>query len=129
MTRCGSHCTIRAPIAGTILTKKAEEGNIVNPIAFNVSASLCEMANLAELEVDMKIQERDIRHVFKGQKCRVHAEAYPERIYDGVVSRIMPIADRSQAAISVRVKVLNVPPQEEGVYLKPEMGAVVSFLQ
>jgi len=123
------NCTIRAPIAGTILTKKAEEGNIVNPIAFNVSASLCEMANLAELEVDLKIQERDICHVFKGQKCTLYAEAYPEQTYEGVVSRIMPIADRSQAAISVRVKVLNVPPQEEGVYLKPEMGAVVSFLK
>ena len=123
------NCTIRAPIAGTILTKKAEEGNIVNPIAFNVSASLCEMANLAELEVELKIQERDIRYVFKGQKCTLYAEAYPKQTYEGVVSRIMPIADRSQAAISVRVKVLNVPPQEEGVYLKPEMGAVVSFLK
>ncbi len=40
----------------------------------------------------------------------------------------MPIADRSQGAVPVRVKVI-VPPQEEGVYLKPEMGAVVAFLK
>jgi multidrug resistance efflux pump len=33
------NCTVRAPITGTILTKKAEEGNIVNPIAFNISAT------------------------------------------------------------------------------------------
>ncbi|MHB8971332.1 MAG: hypothetical protein ACYC3X_18785 [Pirellulaceae bacterium] len=41
------NCTIRAPISGTILRKNAEEGNIVNAIAFNGSYSLCEMADLS----------------------------------------------------------------------------------
>jgi HlyD family secretion protein len=122
------NCTIRAPISGTILTKKAEEGNVVNPIVMNGSYSLCEMADLSDLEVELKIQERDIAKVFKGQKCKVRAEAYPDRVYDGVVSRLMPIADRSQGAVPVRVKI-KVPAEEEGVYLKPEMGAIVSFLK
>lgn len=124
------NCTVRAPIAGTILTKKAEEGNIVNPAAFSngLSASLCEMADLSDLEVDLKVQERDVAKVHQGQRCRVRCEAYSDRVYDGVVSRLMPIADRSQAAVPVRVKV-RVPREEEGVYLKPEMGAVVSFLK
>ena len=38
----------------------------------------------------------------------------------------MPIADRAKGAIPVRVK-LEIPAEEEGVYLKPEMGAIVSF--
>ena len=122
------NCTIRAPISGTILKKNAEEGNIVNPIAFNGSFSLCEMADLSDLEVELSIQERDISRVQKGQPCKVRAEAYPDRVYDGVVSRLMPIADRAKGAIPVRVK-LVVPADEEGVYLKPEMGAVVSFLK
>src|SRR5262245_58074986 len=122
------NCTIRAPISGTILTKKAEEGNVVNPIVMNGSYSLCEMADLSDLEVELKIQERDIAKVFKGQKCKVRAEAYPDRVYDGLVSRLMPIADRSQGAVPVRVKI-RVPADEEGVYLKPEMGAIVSFLK
>ena len=46
--------------------------------------------------------------------------------YKGTVSRLMPIADRAKGAVPVRVKV-RVPGEEEGVYLKPEMGAVVSF--
>lgn len=121
------NCTIRAPITGTILKKNAEEGNIVNPVAFNGSYSLCEMADLADLEVDLNIQERDVSKVFKGQKCRVRAEAFPERTYEGYVDRLMPIADRAKGAIPVRVK-LKVPAEEEGVYLKPEMGAVVTFL-
>lgn len=120
------NCTVRAPVSGTILTKLAEEGNIVNQLALNLKGSICDMADLADLEVELKVQERDVAKVFKGQKCRVRSEAYPERVYNGVVSRLMPIADRSQAAIPVRVK-LEVPAEEEGVYLKPEMGAVVSF--
>lgn len=122
------NCTITAPISGTILKKNAEEGNLVNPIAFNGSFSLCELADLSDLEVELNIQERDVSTIFQGQKCRVSAEAYPDRTYEGYVSRLMPIADRAKGAIPVRVK-LTVPPEEEGVYLKPEMGAIVTFLK
>jgi HlyD family secretion protein len=121
------NCTIRAPISGTILRKNAEEGNIVNPIAFNGSFSLCEMADLSDLEVELDIQERDISLLSAGQKCRVRAEAWPDRVYDGVVDRLLPIANRSKGAVPVRVKV-TIPADEEGIYLKPEMGAIVTFL-
>lgn len=123
-----SKCTIAAPITGTILKKNAEEGNLVNPIAFNGSYSLCDMANLADLEVDLSIAEREVAKVFRDQKCKIRSEAYPDRVYEGYVSRMMPIADRGKGAVPVRVKVL-VPADEEGVYLKPEMGAIVSFYQ
>ncbi|MCA9268476.1 MAG: efflux RND transporter periplasmic adaptor subunit [Planctomycetales bacterium] len=122
------NCTVRSPIAGTVLRKNAEEGNIVNPVAFNGSFSLCEMADLADLEVDLNIQERDISRIYKGQPCLVRADAFPQRVYRGHVSRLMPIADRAKGAVPVRVK-LEIPAEEEGVYLKPEMGAVVSFYQ
>ncbi len=120
------NCTIRAPISGTILRKNAEEGNIVNPIAFNGSYSLCEMADLSDWKSNLIIQERDISKVFAGQKCKIRAEAFPDRVYEGVVSRLMPIADRAKGAVPVRVKI-TIPREEEGVYLKPEMGAIVSF--
>ncbi len=122
------NCLVRAPVSGTILTKEAEIGNLVNPIAFNGSFSLCKMADLSDMEVDMSIEERDVARVFKGQKCRVRPDAYPDRIYEGVVSRLMPTADRAKSAIPVRVK-LKVAKEEEGVYLKPDMSAVVSFLK
>jgi len=122
------NCLILAPGSGTILKKTVEEGNIVNPAAFNGSYSVCEMADLSDLEVDLSIQERDISQVFVGQRCIVRAEAYPDRAYKGTVSRLMPIADRAKGAIPVRVKV-QIPADEEGIYLKPEMGAIVSFFR
>jgi len=121
------NCTVVAPVAGTILKKNAEAGNVVNPIAQNGSFSLCEMADLSDLEVELDIQERDIAAIRVGQKCRVRAEAYPARLYHGVVDRLMPIANRAKGAVPVRVKV-TIPAEEEGVYLKPEMGAIVTFL-
>jgi HlyD family secretion protein len=122
------NCIIRAPISGTILKKNAEEGSLVNPIAMQGFYSLCEMADLSDLEVELTIQERDINNVFQDQKCQVRPEAFPDRVYQGRVSRLMPTADRAKGAIPVRVKV-TVPAKEEGVYLKPEMGAMVSFLK
>ncbi|MGH9675721.1 MAG: HlyD family secretion protein [Candidatus Acidiferrum sp.] len=134
------NCQITAPISGTILKKKAEKGNLVIPSAFasdnGLSASLCDMANLADLEVELKIQERDIAKVIVGQKCTVMPEAYQNFAkfrtvhpngYAGQVSRMMPTADRGQSAIPVRVK-LAVPKEEEGVYLKPDMGVIVNFI-
>ena len=120
------NCTIVAPITGTLLRKNCEEGNIVNPVAFNGSYSICDMADLANLEVDLSIQERDISRVFKNQKCIIRAEAYSDRPYTGYVSRLMPIADRAKGSVSVRVKI-QIPEEDVGIYLKPEMGAVVTF--
>lgn len=130
-------CVIRAPIDGHILTKKAEKGNVVNPLAFTIASSLCEMANLGDLEIDLSIQERDIARVEKGQCCTVMPEAFQNhepfrhnhpRGYRGHVIRLMPIADRSKGAINVRVKV-EIPADEVGMFLKPEMSVLVSFLR
>src|SRR5262249_33458166 len=112
-----ANCEIKAPVTGTILKKNAERGNFVNPSALSsgasgIAVSLCDMAALADLEVELKIQERDIAKVIVGQPCSAMPEAfqnhepfrkkYPDG-YPGRVSRVMPIADRSQSAIPVRV--------------------------
>lgn len=125
------NCKIYAPITGTILKKNAEQWNLVNPLAMQGSYSICEMADLSQLEVELSIPERDIAKIFEGQLCKVYAEAYPEdmfpeRVYAGRVSRLMPIADRAKGAVPVRVE-FHVPPEEQGKYLKPEMGAMVTF--
>ncbi|MFO0930737.1 MAG: efflux RND transporter periplasmic adaptor subunit [Gemmataceae bacterium] len=134
------YTNVQAPVSGTILSKKAELGNIVNPSAFSsgISASLCEMADLTKLEIDLKIQERDIASVKVGQDCIVMPEAYEKDAefrrrhpdgYRGRVSRLMPTADRSQGAIPVRVRIEDgeIPEAEAGIYLRPDMGALVSF--
>ncbi len=118
---------VTAPISGTILKKYAEEGNMVRPEAFSngLSASLYDMANLKELEVDIDVPERDIEAVHKGQRCEVRAEAFPRRIYGGYVSRLMPEAERSKASVYVRVRI-EIPDNDD--LLRPQMRARVRFL-
>ena len=129
-----------APVSGTILTKKAELGNLVNPSAFSsgISASLCEMADLSRLEIDMSIQERDIAAIKERQRCFIMPEAYEKdkdflakhpQGYEGYVSRLMPTADRAKGAIPVRVRIKDIPKDEAGKYLRPDMGAMVSFMR
>jgi multidrug resistance efflux pump len=121
-------CRVKAPVTGTILTKETAAGNFINPLAFNTNSALCKMADLSQLEIDLSIQEREIAKIEKGQKCRIRPDAYPDRLYHGEVSRVMPIADRGKGAVPVRVKVF-VPEGEQGEYLKPEMSVFVSFLR
>lgn len=122
------NCTIKAPVSGTVLKKSAEIGNLVSPLSFNVASSVCEMADLSQLEAELEIPERDISKITKGMRCKVTTDAYPDRMNDGVVDRLMPIALQNKAAIQVRVK-LTIPKDEEGVYLKPGMNTRVTFLQ
>jgi multidrug resistance efflux pump len=130
------NCVIRAPVTGMILTRRAEKGSLVNPSAFSngLSASLCDMADLAELEVDMSIPERDVARLIdfkinhkKPQKCIVRADAFAKKTFQGYVSRIMPTADRAKGAVPVRVRVL-IDDVDVGIYLRPDMGASVTFL-
>lgn len=116
---------VRAPVDGTVLVKRADVGSFVGPQALGGSPAVCELSDLTRLEVDLAIQERDLKLVQAGQDCKVRIEAYPDKVYQGVVSRIMPLADRARGAVPVRVR-FAVPEGETRV--RPEMGAIVSFL-
>jgi len=122
------NCQVTAPIDGIILEKKTELGNTVRPEAFSngLSANLCDMADLRNLEVEVDISERDIRQVTKNQKCLITTEAFKDKKYTGHVARIMPVASRSKASVTVRVKI-DVPESERD--LRPEMRARVQFLK
>jgi multidrug resistance efflux pump len=120
------NCTVVAPVRGILLKKNAEVGNTVRPEAYSngLSASLCEMADLRVLEVDVDVSERDLVNVFQGQRCEVRTEAFPDKMYEAYVDRLMPEANRSKASVSARVRII-IP--ENDTLLRPEMRARVVF--
>ncbi len=111
-----------------ILTKKAELGSLINPVVGGVSTSLCEIADLSQIEVDLEIQERDIAKLQVGMACRIRADAFGDRVYEGFLDRAMPIANRARGIIPVRVRVILPPNEQQGEFLKPEMGVSVTFV-
>ena len=130
-TRMVENCKIRAPIDGMILTKKSDVGSLVSPASFNVSASLCEIANLAQMEVEVDVPERNILKVRPGLDCVLRPEADPSKTYRGFVDRVMPIADDSKNVIKVRVRVIlpkgqnGAKDEVPGAFLKPKMSVNV----
>jgi len=120
------NCVIRAPITGTILTKKADIGSLVSPMSFNVAASLCEIADLSKLEVEVDVPERQIAKVRERLDCIIFTDADESRVYRGYVDRIMPIADDSKNVVKVRVRVILPKGEAAGSFLKPKMSATVT---
>jgi RND family efflux transporter MFP subunit len=117
--------TVRAPINGIIIAKRAEVGTRLDPKAFQVSASLCDLADLRTMEVEVSIQERDLAKITKGQECVIRVDAFPNTTYRGRVHRLQPVADRARGAVGVRVR-LETPAANE--WLRPELSATVQFM-
>lgn len=122
------NCVIKSPVTGVILTKKAEIGSLINPVVGGVATNLCDIADLRKLEVDLEVNERDIARVRLDQACRVKSDAYPARVYEGYVERMMPTANRAKSIVPVRIKVVPRDDEKQGQFLKPEMGVTVTFL-
>lgn len=117
---------IRAPFDGTVLTKNADVGEIVAPMAagINSRANVVTIADMTSLQVEADVSESNIQKISAGQDCEITLDAYPNLIYAGYVDKIVPTADRSKATVLVKVGFKN---YDEKVL--PEMSAKVLFLK
>ncbi len=86
--------TIRAPIAGTILEKNVEEGQVIQSSSQNISSgtTLMVMADLDAVQVRSLVNERDLGEIVEGMTTSVTVDAYPDRTFVGVVDQIEPQA-------------------------------------
>jgi HlyD family secretion protein len=121
-------CTIRAPISGVILEKLVNPNELVTPVNFSSSTgpstAFLAMADLADLQVEIDLNEVDTPKVSIGQPCRVSPEAYPDKVYEGVVAEIAPEANRSKGTLQIKVQV-----KDPDRFLTPELSAKVDFLK
>ncbi len=114
---------IRTPVAGTVLERVAEEGEMVST-SFAGGAVVVALADLADLEVELEISQSDFHHINERNGCEMSPMAYSEREYVCEVSEIAPEANRQRATIQVKVQIL-----EPDSYLRPEMDAEVKFFK
>jgi RND family efflux transporter MFP subunit len=116
---------IRAPFDGTVLTKNADVGEVVAPLAAtaNSRAAVVTMADMSSLQVEADVSESNITRVTIGQPCEIVLDAYPERRYPGAVHKIVPTADRAKATVLTKVAF-----RERDERVLPEMSAKVTFL-
>ena len=120
-------CVIRSPVNGVVLEKLVDANELVSPQTFGgargPSASLIALADLGDLQVEIDVNESDLAKISLGQPCRVSPEAYPAKVYAGVVAEIAPEANRAKGTLQIKVQVKN--PDR---FLTPELSAKVIFL-
>lgn len=116
---------IRAPFDGTVLTKNADVGEVVAPLAASVSSksAVVTIADMSSLQVEADVSEANIERIAMNQDCEVTLDAYPDRHYNGFVAKIVPTADRSKATVMVKIGFRDYDSR-----VLPEMSAKVAFL-
>lgn len=119
--------TIRAPLAGTILTRNVEEGSVIQSASSNVSGgtALFVMANLQEVQIRTLVDETDMGQIKAGLPASVQVEAYPGRTFPGIVEKIEPQAVNQQ---NVTMFPVIVRLDNSSGFLKPGMNADVEML-
>jgi RND family efflux transporter MFP subunit len=117
---------VRAPFAGIVTVKAAQEGEMVSPISAGggfTRTGIGTIVDMESLEVEVDVSENFINRVHAGQSASVKLNAYPDWTIPARVIAIIPTAERAKATVKVRVG-FDV---NDGRIL-PEMGARVAFL-
>jgi len=115
---------IRAPFDGTVLTKNADVGEVVAPLAASVSSksAVVTIADMASLQVEADVAEANIDRIVLNQECDITLDAYPDHHYAAYVAKIVPTADRSKATVMVKIGFRSYDSK-----VLPEMSAKVAF--
>jgi HlyD family secretion protein len=116
--------SIRAPMNGTIIQKNVEEGAVIQSASQNVSGgtALFLMADLAEMQVRTLVDETDVGMLRAGLPAEVSVEAFTDRAFEGVISKIEPqaVVEQNVTMFPVIVSLDN-----SAGLLKPGMNAEV----
>ena len=80
---------IRAPISGKIVSLPIKVGETAIPSTSSLAgAQLMKIADTADIQAELKVDEADIAKIAIGQKTDVFAAAYPETALAGTVEKI-----------------------------------------
>jgi RND family efflux transporter MFP subunit len=118
---------VRAPFAGIVTVKAAQEGEMVSPMSAGggfTRTGIGTIVDMASLEVEVDVSENFINRVVAQQPVVVTLNAYPDWRIAARVIAIIPTADRAKATVKVRVGFDVVDER-----ILPEMGARVAFLE
>jgi HlyD family secretion protein len=108
---------LRAAVAGTVLTRNVEPGDLVQP-----GRVLLEIARDGATEIEVPVDEKNLGVLALGQPARCVADAFPDRPFDAVLSYIAPSIDTQRGSINIRVRVE--PPPD---FLRQDMTVSVNI--
>ena len=103
--------SVRSPIAGTVISRPAEVGQVITSPTSAVGGGtlLMEMADLDNVRVRALIDEIDIGKISIGQEVTLKVSAYRDKKFVGVVSKIEPMSrvDQNVTTFPVLIDIEN----------------------
>lgn len=120
-----SKTTIYAPIDGTVTSRTSEVGERVVGTGQFAGTEVMRVADLANMEVRVNVNENDVVNVKIGDKARISVDAYPNRRFNGevweIASTARTLGQNTQEEVTnfvVRIRVLD-----RDASLRPGMSA------
>jgi HlyD family secretion protein len=95
---------VRAQVAGTVLTRAVEPGNLVQP-----GRVLFTIALAGGTEIHVPFDERNLARLALQQEAMAITDAYPDRPFPVRISFIAPSIDPQRGTVEVRLAVDAVP--------------------
>lgn len=116
--------SIRSPIDGVVLARKVEPGQTVAaslqaPVLFTLAE------NLAQMELQVDVDEADVGQVRAGQSATFNVDAYPGRKYPASITRVGYGSQTKDGVVSYKtiLKVAN-----DDLSLRPGMTATSEII-
>ncbi len=104
---------IRAPAAGTILSRSVDPGDPVVPLtAYQAGTQLASIARMNDLIFKGTVDEIDVGKMKVGLPARIKVGALPSDIVTGHVSRIAPEAEKAEGATLFNIEIELNPGQK-----------------
>ena len=108
---------LRAEVDGTVLTRKVEPGDLVQP-----GRVLFDIALQGDTEILLPVDEKNLAVLALAQQAYCVADAWPDRPFPAVLRFIAPGVDAQRGTVDLRLKVDPVPD-----YLRQDMTVSVNI--
>jgi HlyD family secretion protein len=120
---------IYSPMDGTVSQRTSEVGERVAGTGQYGGAEIMRVADLANMEVRVNVNENDIVNVKIGDKARISIDAYPNRQFTGTVKEIASAAKTTGLQTQEEVTNFQVKIRiaDKDVALRPGMSAAVDI--
>ncbi|MGA2436197.1 MAG: efflux RND transporter periplasmic adaptor subunit, partial [Bryobacteraceae bacterium] len=121
------YSTIASPMDGIVLARDVEVGDAVSSILVlgSQAASIMTLGDVSDVYVRGKVDEADIGKVYLNQPARIVVEAFKDKKFTGVVTKISPLGVEKDnvTTFEVRVSIHN-----PGGELRANMSANAEIL-
>ena len=101
---------IRAPFAGYVAERNLDPGAYVTGSTASTSTmsrGILSLHEIATVRTMIEVVEKDVPLIKIGQPAEIRAEAYPDRVFHGAVTRVVQALNRNTRTMTVEVDLPN----------------------